>query len=261
MRFLVLLLVLYLPLAHGEPPSVYLEDLTWTEVRDLLKSGTTTVIVPVGGTEQNGPAVALGKHNVRVRVLAGRIASGLGQALVAPVIAYVPEGAVHPPTGHMRFAGTLTIPDAAFDSTVEYAARSLRQHGFRHIVLIGDHGGYQSNLKRVADKLNREWTADTARVHAVDDYYRAFDADYTRLLKDKGYSDDEIGRHAGVADTSLAMAVDSRLVRQDRLASRPKPADGANGDPARSSAELGQLGADLIVGRTIAAIRREQSRR
>jgi creatinine amidohydrolase/Fe(II)-dependent formamide hydrolase-like protein len=161
----------------------------------------------------------------------------------------------------MRYAGTITIPDAAFDSTVEYAARSFRQHGFRHIVLIGDHGGYQSNLKRVADKLNREWAADATRVHAVDDYYRAFDAEYAKLLKDKGYSDEEIGKHAGVADTSLAMAVDARLVRPDRLASRLRPADGVNGDPARSSAEVGQLGADLIVGRTIAAIRREQSRR
>ena len=77
--------------------SVYVEELTWTELRDQLQAGKTTVIVPVGGTEQSGPHMALGKHNVRARVLAGRIASRLGNALVAPVIAYVPEGAVSPP--------------------------------------------------------------------------------------------------------------------------------------------------------------------
>ena len=45
----------------------FLEELTWTELRDAIRAGTTTVIVPVGGTEQNGPHMALGKHNVRVQ--------------------------------------------------------------------------------------------------------------------------------------------------------------------------------------------------
>src|SRR5450631_2147475 len=109
------------------PNTVFLEELTWTELRDQVQAGKTTVIVPVGGTEQSGPHIALGKHNVRVKVLAGRIAASLGNALVAPVIAYVPEGSVSPPAGHMRFAGTITLPEAAFETTLEYAARSFRQ--------------------------------------------------------------------------------------------------------------------------------------
>src|ERR1043165_8901149 len=81
--------------ASGErPDTVSLEDLTSPELADLVRSGATTLIVPVGGTEQNGPHMALGKHNVRVKVLAQRIATMLGNALVAPVIAYVPEGGV-----------------------------------------------------------------------------------------------------------------------------------------------------------------------
>ena len=168
--------------------SVYLEELTWTELRDRLKAGQTTVIVPVGGTEQSGPHIALGKHNVRARVLAGRIASALGKALVAPVIAYVPEGAISPPAGHMRFAGTITLPEAAFETTLEYAARSFRQHGFRDIVLIGDHGGYQKSLVRVAARLNREWAATPVRVHAVEDYYRAVETDYRAGAETPGLS-------------------------------------------------------------------------
>ena len=69
-----------------------LEALTWTELRGLVQSGKTTIILPLGGTEQNGPHMALGKHNVRVRLLSERIARVLGDALVAPVLAYVPEG-------------------------------------------------------------------------------------------------------------------------------------------------------------------------
>src|SRR4051812_10399497 len=76
--------------------TVYLEELTWTEVAGELKAGKTTIIVPVGGTEQSGPQIVLGKHNVRAKVLAGRIAVELGNALVAPVIAYVPEGSIEP---------------------------------------------------------------------------------------------------------------------------------------------------------------------
>jgi hypothetical protein len=81
-----------------------LEDLTWTELRDQIHAGKITIIIPIGGTEQSGPDVALGKHNARVKVLSQRIAEGLGNALVAPVIAYVPEGGYAPPTSHMRFA-------------------------------------------------------------------------------------------------------------------------------------------------------------
>ena len=249
--------------AAATAASVFLEELTWTELRDRLKAGQTTVIVPVGGTEQSGPHIVLGKHNVRAHVLAGRIASGLGNALVAPVIAYVPEGAVSPPAGHMRFAGTITLPEAAFETTLEYAARSFRQHGFRDIVLIGDHGGYQKSLVRVAARLNREWAATPVRVHAVEDYYQAAETDFVQALKRQGFRDDEIGTHAGLADTSLSLAVDPKLVRAERLphGPAPGPADGVHGDPRRSSAAAGQAGVDLIVGRASEAIRRDVARR
>ena len=88
-------LLLGLPAAHAAD-TVFLEELSWTELRDQIRSGKTTVIVPIGGTEQNGPHMALGKHNVRVRYLSEKIARVLGNALVAPVIAYVPEGALGP---------------------------------------------------------------------------------------------------------------------------------------------------------------------
>lgn len=237
--------------------SVYLEDLTWTEVRDQIKAGTTTIIVPIGGTEQNGPAMVLGKHNVRARILAGKIATGLGHAIVAPVIAYVPEGAVNPPQGHMRFTGTITIPDAAFETTLEYAARSFRQHGFKNIVFIGDHGGYQKNMVHVAAKLNREWAATPVRVHALEEYYKVLDNEFKQALKRKGMKDAEIGTHAGALDTSLALAVDPQLVRVERLHSSTLGAsEGVYGDPRPSNAEAGQLGVGLIVGHSIDAIRR-----
>ena len=238
--------------------TVFLEELTWTELRDLIRSGKTTVIVPIGGTEQNGPHMALGKHNLRVRVLSEKIARALGDALVAPVIAYVPEGGLDPPTAHMRFPGTITVPEDAFEKILEYAARSFRLDGFRDIVFLGDHGGYQKDEKMVADRLDKEWAAKPVRVHAIEEYYRVSQAGFAGLLRSKGYREEEIGVHAGLADTSLTLAVDPRLVRTDRLKPGVKPenGDGVSGDPGRSSAELGQLGVDLIVTRTVEAIRK-----
>src|SRR6188768_726234 len=94
--------------------TVLLDDMTWPEVRDAMRAGTTTIIIPVGGTEQNGPHMALGKHNVRAAALSARIAEKLGNALVAPVVNYVPEGRISPPAGHMRFPGTISVPGDAF---------------------------------------------------------------------------------------------------------------------------------------------------
>ena len=250
------------PATAQSPKSVFLEDLTWTEVREATKAGRTTIIVPIGGTEQSGPHIVLGKHNVRVRALAGRIAESLGNALVAPVVAYVPEGQASPPTGHMRFPGTITIPESVFEQTLESAARGFRIHGFKDVVFIGDHGGYQKSMKKAADALNREWGSTSARAHALDDYYKAASVEFPETMKSKGFTAAEIGIHAGAADTSLALATDGALVRSDRLkAPNMGKADGVEGDPRRASADLGRSGLDLIVSRTVEAIRKATARR
>ena len=259
----VVLVVLLLAMAGARAApssSVYLEDLTWPELRAEIQSGKTTILVPIGGTEQNGPQMALGKHNVRAHVLAGKIARALGNALVAPVIAYVPEGDVDHPEGHLKFPGTITVPVGAFEQTLEYAAKSFRLAGFRDIVFLGDHGGYQKADEAVAQRLDREWAAMPVRAYALSEYYRASETEFGQLLKSKGFSEAEIGSHAGLLDTSLMMATDPNLVRADLLA-ETKPGDGAHGDPRRSSAALGRLGVDLIVSRTVAAIRSDLSRR
>jgi creatinine amidohydrolase len=244
------------------PSTVFLEELTWTELRDEIRAGKTTIIVPIGGTEQNGPHMALGKHNARVKALSEKIARELGTALVAPVVAYAPEGNVNPPSSHMRFPGTITVPDATFEQLLESAGRSFKLHGFRDVVFIGDHGGYQKDLQAVADRLNREWAATPVRAHAIVEYYRITTTAYVDTLKGRGYSAEEIGTHAALADTSLALALVPGVVRGDRVAStKPSLADGVYGDPRRANAEVGQLGVDAIVAATVAAIRKATTRR
>lgn len=241
------------------PHTVVLEDLTWTEIRDQVQAGKTTIIIPIGGTEQSGPGIAVGKHNVRAAFLARKIAERLGNALVAPVVAYVPEGGTAPPSSHMRFPGTITVPDAVFEQMLESAAQSFAVHGFRHVVLLGDHGGYQKDLDRVAARLNKAW-AGKARAIVPPEYYASSSDGYAQQLRQRGFRDDEIGTHAGLADTSLQLAVAPQMVRLAQLQHGPRlgAADGVyGGDPRRASADLGQLGVDAIVVHTADALKKD----
>lgn len=242
-----------------EPVVVELEAMTSTELRARIDSGTRTALLPVGGTEQNGPHMVLGKHNVRARLLAQQIARRLGNAVVAPVLAYVPEGQVNPPAAHMRFAGTLSIPETAFEALLESAARSLCQHGLREVVLLGDHGGYQHSLERAAARVNRPAAGKPAcRAHALRDYYQPTQTSYVADLRERGVQQAELGSHAGLADTALALALDPSLVRHGALATAAGAA-GVTGDPRRATAELGQLGVARIVDASVAAVKRLQA--
>lgn len=234
------------------PDTVFLEELTWTEVRDAVAAGTTTIIIPTGGTEQNGPHMVLGKHNYLVRHKAGETARRLGDALVAPVMAYVPEGNVDPPSGHMRFPGTITTPPAVFEQVLEYAARSLAQHGFVDIALMGDSGGNQRSQAAVAERLNAEWADGPARVHHLTDYYPGRGDEW---LVEQGERAEDVGTHAGMHDTSTLLFLDPSKIRLDRM--EPGSADnGVNGTPSRSRAEYGEQILEMQIEAAASQIRR-----
>lgn len=243
--------------AHAaKPSSVFIEDLTWTEVRDALAQGYTTIIIPTGGTEQNGPHMVLGKHNAIAEHAAGEIAGRLGNALVAPVMAYVPEGPVDPPSGHMLFPGTITLPEDVFMQVVAFAARSFRVHGFRDIVLIGDSGGNLNGLDRVSRSLNREWHDTDVRVHFIEEFTRG--DEFRNWLRMRGESERQIGRHAGIMDTSVAMAVDAGMIRRDKLAaSSDFRSTGVLGDPSRATEAYGEKGLAIQIDGAVRRIREQ----
>jgi creatinine amidohydrolase/Fe(II)-dependent formamide hydrolase-like protein len=203
----------------------------------------------------------LGKHKVRVHVLAGKVAQQLGDTLVAPVLAYVPEGRIDPPTEHMRFPGTVSIPESAFAAVLEAATRSFWQHGFRNVVLVGDHGGYQHALENVASRLTSASAKSGNRVFFIAAYYRATQTTYVESLKAQGLSAQQIGSHAGSADTALQMAVAPATVLPELFeqAAREGAKGGTLGDPRAASAALGQAGVEAVVRESVAAIRKAVS--
>jgi creatinine amidohydrolase len=155
--------------------SLWTEELTFMEVRDLVKAGYTTVIIGTGGVEQNGPYVAGGKHNYVLTTVMPYIARKIGNTLIAPIVKFVPEGRHEPGSGHMSYAGTISLEQSTYEALLRDIARSYRAHGFLDIILIGDSGGNGTGMRNVADTLNARWARDsvnnTARVHYLPEYY------------------------------------------------------------------------------------------
>lgn len=233
--------------------SVWLNEMTWPEVKTAMKSGANTIILPTAGTEQNGPLMVLGKHHYVVEHAAGRIATALGGTLVAPVLDYVPQGRITPPEGHMPFPGTISLREETFEAVLEDAARSFKQHGFTHICFLGDSGPNQAPQARVAERLNKEWAKQGVRVLAVNSYYDENKAQ-TAWLQGQGETLAAIGTHAGILDTSQLLAVRPGAVK--RLPKdAPKPETGVMGDPRRANAEVGRHILQARIDAAIAQIR------
>ena len=154
------------------PNTVWIEEMTWMDVRDSLKAGHTTAIIATGGMEPNGPWLVTGKHNYVLKTNCEAIARKLGNALCAPIVAYVPEGRIDPPSGHMRSPGTISLREETFQALLTDIAHSLKVHGFKSIIMIGDSGGNQAGQKAVADKLTAQF-AGAAFVATIPGYYTA----------------------------------------------------------------------------------------
>ncbi len=241
---------------------VYIEDMTWPELRDRMKAGTYTVIIPTGGTEQNGPHIALGKHNFIAEYTSGEIAGKLGNAVAAPVIAYVPEGRINPAEGHMRFPGTISVSDATLAAVLEDAARSFKQHGFRMICFIGDHGGSQAVQQQVADKLTAEWRGAGVRVLNVSNYYG--NNGQKEWAADRRIKAVEPSAHAGFMDTSEMMQLRPQAVRANLISKYSENhflTAGVAGDPSEGNAEYGRKLLSLKVDAAVEQIKHAQSHR
>jgi creatinine amidohydrolase len=245
------------PLTAPLPSTVRIADMTWVEVRSAIEAGYTRVIVPSGGIEQNGPHMILGKHDHIVASTAERVARELGHTLVTPVVSYVPEGNYAPPTGHMRFPGTIGVTEDVFAGVLDGIARSLKAGGFKTICFIADHGASMKPQSDVAARLAREWASDGISVISVDDYYSAAGDAQNKYLEAQGETPTTIGQHAGITDTSELMAVYPAgvdLTRLPKLPLRVEPT-GIDGDPRRASAERGQALLNLKIAAAVQQIR------
>jgi creatinine amidohydrolase/Fe(II)-dependent formamide hydrolase-like protein len=239
--------------AGKAPETVFLEELTWAEARDLVKTGTTTVIIGTAGTEQKGPHMVGGEHKFVLEYAIDKIARGLGKTLVAPIITYVPEGSWDPPTGHMGKPGTITLPEDRFVELLVNAGRSLKSGGFTTILFVGESGGNRTGMRTAATKLNELWKGES-KAFWVDDYYTKSHADQRAYITSKlGIAAEQIGNHANVQDTSEMLFVNAKHVRKNKIAAGGGYENsGVSGDPTKATAELGKIFVQIKIDNAIA---------
>jgi creatinine amidohydrolase len=235
--------------------SVWLEELTWMDVRDAVKGGKDTVIIATGGMEPNGPYLATGKHNYVLQANCESIARKMGNALCAPIIKLVPEGNINPPTGHMRSPGTISMREETFRMMLEDTARSLRQStGFRNIIFIGDSGGNQAGMKAVAEKLNAEWP-DTAVAFIPEYYTYASVLEYLASIGARETAPENM--HDDIAITLNMLITDPKTVRwEQRVKAGKATINGVSIADQKKSLELARKVVDFRTARTIDAIRK-----
>ncbi len=245
--------------AAKPPDTVLIEELTWAEVRDLVAAGTTNVIIGTAGTEQKGPHMVDGEHKFVMEYAADKIARSMGKTLVAPIVTYVPEGGWDPPTGHMRYPGTITLPEDRFAGLLVLAGRSLKSSGFKNIYFLGESGGNRNGMRAAATQLNELWKGE-ATAHWVDDYYTKSHADQNKwITSNMKIPEDQIGGHANLLDTSELLFIAPKHVRKDRLTGNDYPGNGVSGDPAKSSAEIGKAFLQIKIDNSLAQIKRMSS--
>ena len=235
--------------------SVFLEELTWMEIRDAIRAGKKTAIVATGGIEQNGPYLTTGKHNFVLRATTEAIARKLGNALVAPIVAFVPEGRIEPAEGHMRYPGTISLQETTFRALLTDIATSLKQHGFDDIIFIGDSGGNQRGMREVASALATAWNGAPG-IHFIPEFY-----DYAAATKfaetELGVKQGNEGIHDDYVITSIIMTVDQTQVRlKQREAAGKASINGVSITPAARAIEHGKRLVDFRATQTVAAIKK-----
>ena len=247
----------------GTQQPVDMELMTYPEVAAAMRSGKTTVLIYNGGTEQRGPHAVLGGHSLIARRVSVEIAHQLGNALVAPVLPFSIAGS------HLnsKWPGSVNLPGPVFSAVNEAVVDSMVVNGFKNIVLMGDHGGGQEELRDLAHRLDRNHASTGSRVYFCGDVYAKTGDDEDRWVKEHGLPP---ATHGGIQDTSLLMYLGGdAYVRRDKLVagdpvlppgrqpdpSKPHVNNGVTGDPRPSTPEMGKVFFDMKVHNAVEQIR------
>ena len=170
----------------------------------------------------------------------------------------VPEGRIDPPSGHMRSPGTLSLRQETFEAVLTDVSHSLKMHGFKNIVLIGDSGGNRTGMENVATTLTSRWAGEAKVIH-IPEYYRA-PPGTPNVLRDLGVTNEHMpndGLHDNAAITLNMMLDDPSSVRwAERVATRQAVINGVSIADLGLALELAKRVSDARAKRTAAVIRK-----
>jgi creatinine amidohydrolase len=266
---LVLASVIVLAQRGSKQDEVEIEMMTYPEIYSAVHDhGKTTVLIYNGGTEQRGPHAILGGHTLMARAIAPMIARQLGNALVAPILPYStnPAGGIDP-----RFPGSIGLSPELFTRVNEGVVEDMAKEGFKNIVLMGDHGGGQDQLKTLATAMDAKYAAQGTHVYFSGAVYEQSRKELADWLTSKHLP---LSNHAGISDTSIMLYLqpkpeswvrniykttigDPVLPAGQRADPKaPRVNNGVTGDPRSSTPEIGKLAVEMKVNDAVAEIRK-----
>ena len=234
--------------------SVWIEDLTMLEVRDLIKGGKTTALILTGGIEENGPYLTTGKHNNVLKATGESIARALGNALVAPIVTLEPGNPLRPNIS----PGTVFLSPVTYQAVMNDMSNSLRSQGFTDIIMVGDSGGNLKPMQAAATSLNAEWKG-TGYVHFIPEYYNY--ADVEEFEKEKlGIHEKLEGFHDDYYITAIIATVSTDAIRmKERQKAGNFVINGVALDPIAKTIENGKKMVAFRTEATVAAIKKSMA--
>ena len=232
--------------------TVWIEDLTMLEVRDLIKAGKTTALVLTGGIEENGPYLTTGKHNNVLRATGEAIARRLGNALIAPIVTLEPGN----PARQNLSPGTIVLSQVTYKAVLADIATSLRSQGFTDICFLGDSGGNLKPAEEVVGALNAEWKGQGAVVYHVPEYYNY--ADVEKFEQEAlGIHEKLEGLHDDYYITSIIATVTTDGIRMpERRKAGKFVINGVPLDPIDKTIANGKKIVEFRTEATVAAIKK-----
>lgn len=185
----------------SESADYRLHHMTWPQARAAFEHAKVGV-VPIGATEQHGPALKMGTdYRIAERLAEEVTASAAGLALMAPPICvgFSPH--------HVDFPGTMTARVSTLMALLDDYLGSLERHGLQRFVLMNGHGG---NLAFLPAWM-AEYRMRTGNAVAVVHWSLMGRDVVTELARS------EVNGHACEVETSLAMHLVPDVVISDQL--------------------------------------------
>ena len=189
--------------AEGQGTPVVLQEMTWTDVQEYLKTNDM-VIIPLGSTEQHGPHLPLGTDYYEAFGMSKMISAQTG-VLVAPVL--LSGYSVY----HSGFPGSLSLKPETMEQVLYETAELLIKYGFRRFLFFNYHGGNSIVESKVIHRINHTTEAIAVAIGAG----ASFQRDQDRI---EGVLYDA---HAGISETSMMLFLQPELVKMGR-AEKPK---------------------------------------
>lgn len=185
--------------------------------RDQLNSvaASSTIVIPLGSTEQHGHHLPVRVDAAVITALAERAvvkASAQVSVLLGPTLPYGFS------QYHVPFGGTISISPTTYISVLTDIATSLAQQGFQRLVFLNGHGGNESAMRLVADRVGVD---EDVNMHVAACSYWTLAADLAEVA---GLDSPLVPGHAGHFETSLMLAIEPELVRLDLRPTDDTPA-------------------------------------